>query len=42
MAPEILNGKGYSYSVDYWSLGICIFEFLAGHVPFGEDFEDPN
>jgi len=26
MAPEVISGKGYSFSVDYWSLGICLFE----------------
>lgn len=25
MAPEILSGNGYSYSVDLWSLGIILF-----------------
>ena len=41
MAPEILSGKGYSTYVDIWALGILLFEFLAGYVPFGEDLSDP-
>jgi len=34
MAPEVLRAKPYSYSVDYWSLGCILFEFLAGFPPF--------
>lgn len=34
MAPEVLRGKTYSYSVDHWSLGCILFEFLAGFPPF--------
>jgi cGMP-dependent protein kinase len=41
MAPEILKGKGYSYLVDLWSIGICLFEFMCGGVPFGENLDDP-
>ena len=41
MAPEIIAGKGYSFNADLWSLGICLYEFLCGVVPFGEDLEDP-
>lgn len=41
MAPEILSGKGYNFSVDLWSLGVVLYEFMAGYVPFGEDAEDP-
>lgn len=41
MAPEILSGKGYSFYADLWSLGICMYEFMCGMVPFGEDCLDP-
>ncbi|KAG8874019.1 hypothetical protein FRB97_006200 [Tulasnella sp. 331] len=34
MSPEVLRGKAYTYSVDYWSLGCILFEFLAGFPPF--------
>ena len=37
MAPEVIQGKGYTLSVDYWSLGICLYEFLCGHVPYEND-----
>jgi serine/threonine protein kinase len=36
MAPEIVEGKGYNFSVDVWSMGVCLFELLTGSVPFGE------
>ena len=41
MAPEVIIGKGYSISVDYWSLGIMLYEFLCAGVPFGEEENDP-
>ncbi|OMJ90179.1 hypothetical protein SteCoe_7468 [Stentor coeruleus] len=41
MAPEIIIGKGYGFYVDYWSLGIMLYEFLFGTVPFGHDQDDP-
>ncbi|KAM3140827.1 hypothetical protein pb186bvf_007054 [Paramecium bursaria] len=41
MAPEIITGKGYTYTVDIWSIGVCLFEFMCGGVPFAEDAEDP-
>jgi cGMP-dependent protein kinase 1 len=40
MAPEVILGKGYTTSADYWSLGIMLFEFLCGGVPFGEEISD--
>ena len=41
MAPEIILGKGYSFQVDYWSIAICMYEFICGAVPFGESLDDP-
>ena len=35
IAPEILQGKGYSLSCDFWSVGICMFEIFYGMYPFG-------
>ncbi|CAD8186036.1 unnamed protein product [Paramecium octaurelia] len=34
MAPEIYLNKGYTQCVDIWSLGVLLFEILAGHSPF--------
>ena len=39
MAPEIILGKGYTFSVDLWSVGICMYEFYCGGVPYAEDAE---
>ena len=41
MAPEVVLGKGYSYPADVWSLGVMLYEFICGGVPFGEEDEDP-
>lgn len=37
MAPEVIDGKGYNKSVDWWSFGILIFEMVAGQPPFQGD-----
>jgi serine/threonine protein kinase len=34
MPPEILSGKPYSRSVDWWSFGTLVYEMLCGAPPF--------
>ncbi|CAO0794077.1 unnamed protein product [Mucor circinelloides] len=37
LAPEIIQSKGYGRAVDWWSLGVLVFEMLAGYPPFYDD-----
>eukprot|EP01135_Chromosphaera_perkinsii_P011750 Nk52_evm1s2491 gene=Nk52_evmTU1s2491 len=37
LAPEIIVSKGYSLSVDWWALGVLIYEMLTGHAPFVDE-----
>lgn len=34
LAPEVITRAGHSYEVDFWTLGILIYEMLAGYAPF--------
>uniref|UniRef100_A0A3Q2QA33 Protein kinase C n=2 Tax=Fundulus heteroclitus TaxID=8078 RepID=A0A3Q2QA33_FUNHE len=40
IAPEILLGQTYSFSVDWWSFGVLVYEMLIGQSPFQGDSED--
>lgn len=33
-APEILKGEPYTKAVDWWSLGLMVFEMIGGYSPF--------
>jgi cGMP-dependent protein kinase len=41
IAPEILVGKGYGFTADYWSIGITAYEIFFGYYPFGQKAHDP-
>nr|XP_047123919.1 cAMP-dependent protein kinase catalytic subunit alpha isoform X2 [Hydra vulgaris] len=37
LAPEIILSKGYNRAVDWWALGVLIYEMAAGYPPFFAD-----
>uniref|UniRef100_A0A4W5KZY8 Protein kinase C n=1 Tax=Hucho hucho TaxID=62062 RepID=A0A4W5KZY8_9TELE len=40
IAPEILQELEYGPSVDWWALGVLMYEMMAGQPPFEADNED--
>jgi serine/threonine kinase 38 len=34
IAPEVFNRTGYSECVDWWSVGVILYEMLVGYPPF--------
>ncbi|KAJ9121515.1 hypothetical protein QFC22_002133 [Naganishia vaughanmartiniae] len=41
LAPEVVQSKGYNKSVDWYALGVLIFEMLAGYPPFFTEDGNP-
>lgn len=40
-APEVLIGDSYTKAINYWSLGIMVYQFLYGTFPFDVSSKDP-
>ncbi|KAF7394535.1 hypothetical protein HZH66_007709 [Vespula vulgaris] len=37
LAPELLLRQGHGPAVDWWALGVCLFEFSTGVPPFNDE-----
>lgn len=37
LAPELLLKQGHGPAVDWWALGVCLFEFCTGVPPFNDE-----
>ena len=40
ISPEMIEGKGYSFATDYWSIGVLLYKFFFGYLPFGKGSND--
>lgn len=38
MPPEVILNEGHDWAVDYWGLGILLYEFTEGVPPFTSEF----
>lgn len=41
MPPEMIQQKPYSFSVDYWQLGVVLYELIYEKLPFGNNSNNP-
>lgn len=37
LSPELLLSHGHGPEVDWWALGVCLYEFMTGIPPFNDE-----
>lgn len=40
LAPEVVLGQGHDKGVDYWGVGVLLYEMLVGISPFADEYGD--
>jgi serine/threonine protein kinase len=40
LAPELVLGKGHHKGVDYWAMGVLLYEMAVGYSPFAGEVID--
>ena len=40
IAPEVILGHEHTTALDFWSLGVIVYEFLTGALPFTAESPD--
>ena len=41
-APEMITNSGYRFEVDWWAVGILLYEMVTGYTPFAANIPDPQ
>ena len=37
IAPEVIKGEPHTFRLDFWALGVVVYEMLTGALPFNDE-----